>query len=60
MICPIVRYVPHACVEDYLRLGWMFVASLGPTHGEWSILMGWPCQCEVAEPQARRHMRRAP
>jgi hypothetical protein len=51
MICPIVRYVIHERVEDYLRLGWMFVATLGPTHGEWSILMGWPCQCEMAEPR---------
>jgi hypothetical protein len=51
MICGILRYVIHERVEDYLRCGWMFVASLGPTHGEWSILMGWPCRCKPAEPR---------
>jgi hypothetical protein len=47
-ICPLVRYVIHERVEDYLRLGWMVLAPLG----EWSILMGWPCQCKPAEPFA--------
>ena len=47
-LCPVLRYVIHERVEDYLRLGWMALAPLG----EWSILMGWPCQCKPAEPLA--------
>jgi hypothetical protein len=45
-LCPVVRYVTHERVEDYLRLGWLALAPLGG----WSILMGWPCQCKPAEP----------
>jgi hypothetical protein len=47
MICPVVKYVVHERVEDYLRFGWMPLAPLG----EWSILMGWPCECKPAEPR---------
>ena len=47
-LCPIVKYVVFAAIEDHLRLGWMALAPLG----EWSILMGWPCQCKPAEPLA--------
>jgi hypothetical protein len=47
-LCPVLRYVIDERVEDYLRLGWMAFAPLG----EWSILMGWPCQCKPAEPLA--------
>jgi RecA-family ATPase len=47
-LCPLVRYVIHERVEDYLRLGWIALAPLG----RWSILMGWPCQCKPAEMQA--------
>jgi hypothetical protein len=43
--CPLLKYVGFAAVEDHLRLGWMALAPLG----EWSILMGWPCQCEPAD-----------
>jgi hypothetical protein len=46
MVCPVVRYVAHKRVEDYLRLGWMWLAPLG----EWSALMGWPCGCKIVEP----------
>jgi hypothetical protein len=48
MICPVVRYVDHHRVEDYLRLGWMVLAPLGA----WSVLMGWRCQCRLVEPTA--------
>jgi hypothetical protein len=44
-LCSLVRYVVHARVEDYLRLGWMFLAPLG----EWSVLTGWQCECEPLE-----------
>jgi hypothetical protein len=46
-ICPVVRYVVHERIEDYLRLGWMWLTPIG----EWSVLMGWPCKCKIAEPQ---------
>jgi hypothetical protein len=46
----IYRYVPHDLVLDYFRLGWMWIADLGPIHGHYSCLMGWPCQCEIVEP----------
>ena len=46
----ILRYVPHEHAADYLRLGWMVVAGLGEVHGEWSVLMEWPCQCRLVEP----------
>jgi hypothetical protein len=36
------RYVLHRKVEEYLKLGWMFVADLGPHHGAYSVLM-WRC-----------------
>ena len=47
-LCLVLRYVIHERVGDYLRLGWVALAPLG----EWSILMGWPCQCKPAEPLA--------
>jgi hypothetical protein len=49
-LCLVVRYVRHERVPYYLRCGWMFVASLGPTHGEWSVLLGWLCRCDPVEP----------
>jgi hypothetical protein len=38
-------------VNDYLRLGWMVAADLGPVHGEYSVLMAWPCTCNPAMPR---------
>jgi hypothetical protein len=46
-----VRYVKHHRVIDYLWLGWMVVADLGSTHGEFSVLMSWPCACRIVEPK---------
>ncbi len=37
------RYVQHELVEDYHRLGWLWVAYAG----EWSCLMHWACDCPV-------------
>jgi hypothetical protein len=45
-LCPLLKYVTFAAIEDHLRLGWMALAPLG----QHSILMGWPCQCEPANP----------
>lgn len=50
MRCPIVKYVQHWQVGSHLRIGWMVLADLGPTHGEFSVLMGWPCNCKMAVP----------
>lgn len=38
------KYVRFAELENYHRAGWMVVADLGPTHGQWSCLM-WRCDC---------------
>jgi len=50
-ICPIVAFVVHRQIEDYLRLGWMMVANLGEYHGQFSVLMGWCCQCPCTVPE---------
>jgi hypothetical protein len=47
-LCGTLRYVTVERVEAYVRLGWLPLAPLG----EWSVLMGWPCQCEPVEPTA--------
>jgi hypothetical protein len=47
-----VRYVSHYRIMEYLRLGWMVANDLGGTvHGEFSVLMSWPCSCKVVEPR---------
>jgi len=51
-LCPTVAFVPHREVEGYLRLGWMMIASLGEYHGQFSILMGWRCECPCTIPRA--------
>ena len=38
------RYVRHTKVDEYHKKGWMIVATLGSTHGYWSVLM-WHCEC---------------
>lgn len=48
----LLRYVVHARIADYLALGWMVVADLGPMHGAYSVLMAWPCDCAAPEPQS--------
>ena len=35
------RYVRHAQRAAYEAAGWVFAADLGPTHGQWSVLMEW-------------------
>ena len=48
------RYVRHADRAAYEAEGWIFSADLGPTHGQWSVLMEWtgvgnPPGAEAAE-----------
>ncbi len=51
-LCPILAYVPHELVDAYHRLGWMItVADLGPHKGEYAVLMGWACGCEMRLPK---------
>ena len=38
------RYVSHFAIDAMHKRGWMVVADLGPTHGNWSVLM-WRCDC---------------
>jgi hypothetical protein len=47
---PIVKYVRHEHIEDYMRVGWVTVADLGEIHGRWAVLMGWHCDCPVVLP----------
>lgn len=45
------RYVVHRRVDDYLLLGWVPTAALeGTYHGNYSMLMFWPCACKAREP----------
>lgn len=44
------RYVTHDRVPAFLQLGWVVCADLGPTHGAWSCLMRWLCDCKPVVP----------
>jgi hypothetical protein len=35
------KFVPHSRLLIHLATGWMPVADLGRTHGEWAILCEW-------------------
>lgn len=41
-----LRYVRHSDRPAYEAQGWVFAADLGPTHGQWSVLMRWPFEGE--------------
>jgi len=43
--------VSHDRIPDWLRVGWMVVADLGSTHGEFSVLMAWIWQCPCIKPK---------
>lgn len=47
----IYRYIARDSVVDYLALGWLIVADLGPVHREWSVLGRWLCDCACVEPR---------
>ena len=42
-------YARFERLQDYLALGWMPVAELGPVHGFWSVLAVWLCECRSAK-----------
>ena len=35
------RYVRFDEVDVYEKQGWRVVSDLGPTHGQWALLMQW-------------------
>lgn len=43
------RYVGWGAVSAHLARGWMAAADLGPSHGQWSLLM-WHCECGEVRP----------
>lgn len=43
------RYVLHERVGEFLRLGWMVEADLGPYHGVHLVLMSH-CECGAVMP----------
>lgn len=43
-------FVGHQNIPQWLKLGWMVIADLGPTHGEYSVLMAWICKCACVKP----------
>lgn len=43
------RYVRHQDADAFMRRGWLIVRNLGPTHGQWSVLM-WHCECGEVSP----------
>lgn len=46
-------YAPIALALDYCRLGWMPSDGLAEVHhGEWSVLMVWPCACKPVQARA--------
>jgi hypothetical protein len=49
-VCPVVAYVCHHDIDAWLRHGWMALDDLGSYHGQYSILMGWPCKCKMVTP----------
>jgi hypothetical protein len=38
-------YVTYKQVELFHLMGWMVVSDLGPTHGQYAVLM-WRCDCD--------------
>ena len=48
----IFHYVRLPNVPDWLRCGWIAYPSLeGTTHGQWSALCEWLCDCPVPRPE---------
>lgn len=39
----VFRYIRLPQMLFRLAQGWKIAADLGPTHGEWSVLMWWCC-----------------
>jgi hypothetical protein len=54
-----VLFARASRAEDYLRLGWMPVSIdgglVGTNHGQFSIIVRWPCKCPVLLPIKEDH-----
>lgn len=46
----IFRFVPYALIDAYLKLGWTGGQPAPGSHGVWSVVMKWLCDCEAKEP----------
>jgi hypothetical protein len=44
------RFVRWHLLPDYLLLGWLPVADLGPPHSQYVTLCEWLCECPCKEP----------
>ena len=51
-----VKFCRHDDVEQHLQLGWMPAAIdgglIGTPHAHWSIILVWPCGCELRQPSS--------
>lgn len=48
-------YAPLSLVDDYLKCGWLALASLhGLSHGLYAVHCIWLCNCSVANPKSKR------
>lgn len=51
----ILQFVRHEDVESYMQLGWqpsgIDGGLVGTPHGQYAIIMVWPCGCPLARPQ---------
>lgn len=45
-----LHYIPHSRLQDWLMLGWIVIADLGPVHGQYSVMGEWLCGCKVRVP----------
>ncbi len=51
-LCRILAYVRHTQIDGYLREGWMVLDTFADCyHGQFAVLMGWPCECDVRLPK---------
>jgi hypothetical protein len=46
----IFRYVPIDLLREYVEIGWLPVADLGPPHSHYSLLAAWLCKCPASVP----------
>lgn len=48
----VFAYVRYEQAADFLRTGWLPHPSLqGTNHGNYAVLMEWPCKCPIPFPR---------
>jgi hypothetical protein len=45
------HFVRHHRVLDYMACGWMLTCADIGHHARYSVLMQWPCECQLAVPE---------